>query len=386
MRFSLFLASNSATPLPIPSDAPVITDEPNLGILTPFQRVVCRLTLILLYSFDMFKDKVVLVTGATGMIGRSVIDQLIGNTKKIVAVSLDAEPAEWKESKYKGQIEFANVDLREFSQCRKIMHGVDLVVHLAGVKGSPKLTHEQPASFFTNTLMFNLNVMESARRAGVEQFLYTSSIGVYAPAKEFFEEDVENSFPSENDKFAGYAKRMGELQVEALEIEYGWKAATIVRPANVYGPNDNFDPATGMVIPSLIGRIASGENPLNVWGDGSAIRDFIYVEDVAKAMLHLLSGKIRGPINLGSGRGRSIKELVLILQKYEPNLTIQWQSDGHVGDNTRVMNINKLMDSGFTPEISLEVGIRKTLDWFKSDRGNTKFRYNAFKEFKNENE
>jgi GDP-L-fucose synthase len=334
----------------------------------------------------MFKDKVVLVTGATGMIGRSVIDQLIGNTKKIVAVSLDAEPAEWKESKYKGQIEFANVDLREFSQCRKIMHGVDLVVHLAGVKGSPKLTHEQPASFFTNTLMFNLNVMESARRAGVEQFLYTSSIGVYAPAKEFFEEDVENSFPSENDKFAGYAKRMGELQVEALEIEYGWKAATIVRPANVYGPNDNFDPATGMVIPSLIGRIASGENPLNVWGDGSAIRDFIYVEDVAKAMLHLLSGKIRGPINLGSGRGRSIKELVLILQKYEPNLTIQWQSDGHVGDNTRVMNINKLMDSGFTPEISLEVGIRKTLDWFKSDRGNTKFRYNAFKEFKNENE
>ena len=334
----------------------------------------------------MFKDKVVLVTGATGMIGRSVIDQLIGNTKKIIAVSLDAEPAEWKESKYTGQIEFANVDLREFSQCRKIMHGVDLVVHLAGVKGSPKLTLEQPASFFTNTLMFNLNVMESARRAGVEQFLYTSSIGVYAPAKEFFEEDVENSFPSENDKFAGYAKRMGELQVEALEIEYGWKAATIVRPANVYGPNDNFDPATGMVIPSLIGRIASGENPLNVWGDGSAIRDFIYVEDVAKAMLHLLSGKIRGPINLGSGRGRSIKELVLILQKYEPNLTIQWQSDGHVGDNTRVMNINKLMDSGFTPEISLEVGIRKTLDWFKSDRGNTNFRYNAFKEFKNENE
>ena len=127
--------------------------------------------------------------------------------------------------------------------------------------------------------------MEAARRCGVDRFLYTSSIGVYSPSEIFHEDDVWNTFPSPNDRFAGWAKRMGELQAEAYAIEYGWERISIVRPANVYGPFDNFDPGSAMVIPSLINRATSGENPLLVWGDGSQIRDFVHADDVARGML-----------------------------------------------------------------------------------------------------
>ena len=109
------------------------------------------------------------------------------------------------------------------------------------------MTAQKPASFFVPTITFNTNMMEAARRCKVKKYLYTSTIGVYAPAEVFYEDDVWKTFPSPNDRFAGWAKRMGELQAEAYAIEYGWKDIAIVRPANVYGPFDNFDPTNAMV-------------------------------------------------------------------------------------------------------------------------------------------
>ena len=103
------------------------------------------------------------------------------------------------------------------------------------------------------------------------------------------------TFPSPNDYFAGWANRMGELQAEAYKIEYGWNEIYIVRPANVYGPWDNFDPNNAMVIPSIIKRATDGENPLKVWGDGSAIRDFIHSRDCAKGMIQVFEKGITKP-------------------------------------------------------------------------------------------
>jgi GDP-L-fucose synthase len=226
-----------------------------------------------------FSGKTVLVTGGTGLIGRPLVEMLIAAGAKVRIASLD-NPSRAPEG-----AEFHKVDLREFAECLRVAEGCQIVFQLAGVKGSPAMTARRPASFFVPTVMFNTNMMEAARRQGVERYLFTSSIGVYAPAEVFHEDDVWKSFPSPNDRFAGWAKRMGELQAEAYRIEYGWDKVSIVRPANVYGPYDNFDPANAMVIPSLIHRAVSGENPLVVWGDGSAIRDFIYARDVARGML-----------------------------------------------------------------------------------------------------
>ena len=194
-----------------------------------------------------FNGVSVCVTGGTGMIGNYLTRELLGLGAKVRVLSLDISNDFDHEN-----IEVIKMDLRSRENCEKAFKNQEIVFHLAGIKGSPKMTATQPASFFTNTLLFNLNVMDAAYKAGVSQFLFTSSVGVYAPAQIFEEDSVWKTFPSNNDKFAGYAKRMGELQAEAYEIEYGWKAVSIVRPANVYGAHDNFDERTAMVIPSLI--------------------------------------------------------------------------------------------------------------------------------------
>ena len=125
------------------------------------------------------------------------------------------------------EAEFHRVDLREFSECLKIAKGCDIVFQLAGVKGSPAMTAKRPASFFVPTVTFNTNMMEAARRRGVERYLFTSSVGVYGPAEVFHEDDVWKTFPSPNDRFAGWAKRVGELQADAYRIEYGWNGVSI---------------------------------------------------------------------------------------------------------------------------------------------------------------
>ena len=131
-------------------------------------------------------------------------------------------------------------------------------------------------------------MMEASYHSNVSWYLYTSSYGVYAPSEISHEDDVWKTFPSEHDKYAGWAKRMGELQVEAYQKEFKFDGLYIVRPANIYGPNLNFNPKNSMVVASLIKRVFDKENPLKVWGDGSNVRDFIYCDDVASAMIKVV--------------------------------------------------------------------------------------------------
>ena len=256
---------------------------------------------------------------------------------------------------------------------------MDYVFHVAGIKGSPKMCAEQPADFMVPMLQFNTNMAEASRKAKVKWYLYTSSVGVYSPADIFFENDVWKTMPSENDKFAGWTKRIGELQLEAYQIQYGIKNSSIVRPANVYGNYDNFNPLNAMVIPSLI-RKAQENDVLEVWGDGSTIRDFIHADDVAYGMLFAVENQITDPINLGSGKGHSIKEIVNLIVKYsnKENLKINWLTDKPSGDRIRILNMERANSKGFYPKVSLEDGIRKTTEWFVQNKSIIDNRFNAF--------
>jgi len=150
------------------------------------------------------------------------------------------------------------------------------------------------------------------------------------------------TFPSENDRFTGLAKRMGELQVEAYRIEYDWEDIFFVRPANVYGTCDNFDLKNTMVIPSLIKSAMDGENPFVVWGYGSPIRGFIHTKDVARGMVTVFEKSIRKPVNLGSGVGVNIKEIVgIIVQNLETNPEIVWDISKPAGDKKRLMEMSR---------------------------------------------
>ncbi len=326
---------------------------------------------------SIYKGKEILVTGGTGLIGRPLVQKLIDLGANVHIASLD-DP-----SRAHPDAEFYQVNLTRFENCMKICKDMDYIFHLAGIKGSPAMTMKKPASFFTPTIMFNTNMLEAARQNNVERYLFTSTVGVYSPAEIFYEDDVWKTFPSENDRFAGWAKRMGELQAEAYKIEYNWDKIAIVRPANVYGPYDNFDPKNAMVIPSLIKRALDGENPFIVWGDGSPIRDFIHAEDVANGMLFALEKGAGKPINLGSGIGVSIKKIVeIIIDNLDEKPKIFWDTSKPSGDKKRLMDISRGKSIGWKPKISIEDGIKGVMDWYKENKDIVDKRYNVFVEEK----
>lgn len=272
-------------------------------------------------------------------------------------------------------------NLMDWEFCRKIVGGMDYVFHLAGIKGSVSLGKTRTASFFVPHLLMNTLMMEAAYRANVARYLYTSSVGVYPPADVFFEDDAWKGPPYPSDRFPGWAKRMGELQAEAYKIEYGWEKVAIVRPTNIYGPYDNFDPQTAMVIPALIARVAAGENPLVVWGDGSPVRDFLFSHDCAEGMLLALElGANCTPINLGGGHRTSIKQIAEIIGACFPEPPrIEFDPSKPAGQPLRVMDIHRAKEMlGFSPRTSIEQGVRQTVEWYLSNRDEGDKRYNVF--------
>jgi GDP-L-fucose synthase len=321
----------------------------------------------------MYKGKNILVTGGTGLIGIPLVEMLIRMGAKVRIASLD-DP-----SRAHPQAEYRRLDLMRFENCLEACKGMDFVFNLVGIKGSPAMTLKKPASFFVPTILFNTNMMEAARRSGIERYLYTSTIGIYAPAEVFYEDDAWKAFPSDNDRFAGWAKRMGELQAEAYKLEYNWRNIAIVRPANVYGPYDNFDPDNSMVIPSLIRRALDGENPLVVWGDGSQIRDFIHARDVAKGMVLVMEKMPGQPVNLGSGAGTSIRDLVeVVIGNLKDRPKVIWDASKPSGDKKRIMDISRASTIGFRPDKSIKEGIKETMEWYLQNKDTAGKRYNIF--------
>jgi GDP-L-fucose synthase len=307
-----------------------------------------------------FSGKNALVTGGTGLIGRQVVKLLCDAGAKVKIVSLDKVTVDARAEHVLG-------DLTEFAFCRDVTKGMDLVVHMAGIKGSMHVSKTMLGSHFVPTVMFNTNVLEAIRVNKVERAVYTSSIGAYADAAVFKEDDF--SFASEPMDFAGWAKRVAELQVHAYKVQHGMENIAIVRPANVYGPGDNFDPKNAMVVPSLMCRVADGERPLSVWGDGSAVRDFAFSRDVAEGVLLALARGTRGAfVNLGSGQSVTIKELVETLARVTP-FDFVFDASKPAGFPKRVMDISRAREwIGYEPSTSLYDGLKETWDWFQSNK------------------
>ena len=139
-----------------------------------------------------------------------------------------------------------------------------------------------------------------------------------------------------------------------------------------------------MVIPSLISRMEKGENPLKVWGDGQQIRDFIHADDVARGMAIIMAKKPQYPVNLGSGKKVSIKQIIKILQKIKPDLKVKWDVSKPSGDKIRLMDISRALKLGFKTKIDIETGINQTYQWYKLNKSSSSKKYNSFKEKKSE--
>lgn len=312
---------------------------------------------------NFFNNKKVLVAGGTGLVGIPTCHRLVGLGASVTVVSLDSE--KWAKLVLPSEVLFVRRDLQIYEECSSLVKDYDIVINLLASKGNAMLGNSKVCDTYIPFLRFNTNLMDASFHAGVDKFMFVGSICEYSNLPLRHEDDVWTGLPVANDRYAGVAKRAGELQGEAYLLQHGWDAVKIIRPSNIYGPYDKFS-MMGQVIPALIFRIISGENPLIMKGKHCR-RDFVYVDDVVDGLLNSLEkAPTCVPINIGSGIGCSVENLVnLIIQNVPIKPEIKWAESSSTGDDVRILDVERAKDLiNFTCKTSISKGIEKTVKWY----------------------
>jgi GDP-L-fucose synthase len=299
-----------------------------------------------------------MVTGGGGFLGQAVVRRLraAGATEVFVPRSRD-------------------YDLRTREGiARALADGrPDMIVHLAAVVGGIGANRENPGRFFYENAIMGIELMEQARLAGVEKFVQIGTVCSYpkfTPVP-FHEDDLWNGYPEETNAPYGLAKKMLLVQGQAYRQQYGFDVIHLV-PVNLYGPGDNFDPASSHVIPALIKKCVeartAGAAHIDVWGTGSASREFLYVDDAAEGIV-LGAERYDGadPVNLGVGREITIRELVeLIVRLTRFEGEIRWDPSKPDGQPRRALDTSRARERfGFVAGTSFEDGLRNTIEWYE---------------------
>ncbi len=304
-----------------------------------------------------WRGKRVVVTGGSGFLGRVVVRRLeaLGCGSIVVPRRRDCD-----------LVESSNVE-RLFREAKP-----EIVLHLAARVGGIGANQANPATFFYDNLMMGAQLMEVARREGVGKFVAIGTVCAYpkfTPVP-FKEDDIWNGYPEETNAPYGLAKKMLLVQSQAYRAQYGFNSVFLI-PVNLYGPGDNFDPASSHVIPALIRKcidaIDEGKDELVVWGTGSASREFLYVDDAAEAIL-LGAERYNGdePVNLGTGREISIRDLVTkIVALTGFRGEVQWDSSKPDGQPRRCLDVSRARAFGFTARTSFDDGLAATIDWYR---------------------
>ena len=310
---------------------------------------------------NFWQSKRVCVTGGAGFLGRVVVRKLYEREAKDVFVP---------------QIEDYNlVELEDINRMLADAKA-DLIIHLAAQVGGIGANKEHPAEFFYNNLIMGVQLMHRAWKSGVEKFVAIGTICAYpkfTPVP-FKEEDLWDGYPEETNAPYGLAKKMLLVQAQSYRQQYGYNALFLL-PVNLYGPGDNFNPKSSHVIPALIRKCIeaqeTGEEKIVIWGDGSATREFLYVEDAAEGIL-LAAEKYNDsePVNLGAGFEISIKDLVEMIAK-RTGFTgeLVWDKTKPTGQPRRKLDTTRAFERfGFKAQMYFEEGLDHTIKWFRENR------------------
>ncbi len=306
------------------------------------------------------RAKRVTVTGGAGFLGRYVVDALRGaGADTVVARQRD-------------------YDLVESGSARRLLEAArpDLVVHLAARVGGIGANREHPGSFFYDNLMMGVRLVEECRRQGIAKVVTVGTICSYprlTPVP-FREDDLWNGYPEETNAPYGLAKKMLLVQGQAYRQEYGMNVIHLL-PVNLYGPGDNFDPASSHVIPALIRKVQDaqdkGEREIEVWGTGRASREFLYVEDAARGIA-LAAESYDGaePVNHGAGFEVAIRDLVtLIARLMGYDGAVRWDPSKPDGQPRRCLDTSRAEHKfGFRATTAFEEGLRRTIQWYREQR------------------
>lgn len=250
-------------------------------------------------------------------------------------------------------------------------HNPDIVIHTAAKVGGIGANMQNPANFYYDNIMMNTNVIHTAYERSVKKLVCFLSTCVFPDQIDYplTEDKIHIGPPHTSNAAYAYAKRMADVQINAYNKQFGTNYFSVI-PCNVYGINDNFSLTNGHVIPMLIHKcwIAKQTNtPFEVWGNGSALREFIFSEDVADIILKLID-RYEGiePIILSNPKEYSIKQVVDLIIKYmEFNGEVKWLTDKPNGQYRKPSSNKKLIDAiGEYNFTTLEIGLKKTIDWF----------------------
>ncbi len=308
-----------------------------------------------------FENRRVVVTGGAGFLGGYVTERLQKRGCKNILVP-----------------KIEDYDLVNIDDINRMYNDMkpDVVIHLAAVVGGIGANREHPGEFFYKNLMMGVQLIEQGRLRRIEKFVAIGTICAYpkfTPVP-FKEEDIWNGYPEETNAPYGLAKKMLLVQSQSYRAEYGFNSIFLL-PVNLYGPGDNFDPASSHVIPALIKKcvdaIDSSADHIECWGTGSASREFIYVADAAEGIL-LATEHYNGPepVNIGAGFEITIKELVgKIAELTGFTGEVRWDSSKPDGQPRRRLDVSKAKKYfGFEAKTPFDEGLKATIDWYRKHK------------------
>jgi len=306
------------------------------------------------------KGKRIVITGGAGFLGKVLQRRLSGTGAILLVPTVE---------------EYDFLDRRAIVRMYEIMRP-KVVIHLAAVVGGIGANRRNPGRFFYENLMMGVQIMHEAYVQGVEKFVAIGTICAYPKFTPlpFKEEDLWDGYPEETNAPYGLAKKMLLVQAQAYRAQYGFNAIFLL-PVNLYGPGDNFDLESGHVIPAMIRKFVeareSGAQEVVLWGDGSASREFLYVDDAAEGIA-LATEKYDGPepVNLGTGREITIRDLagkLKTLCRYEGH--IAWDTAQPNGQPRRCLDVSRAKELlGFTAGTSFGQGLVRTVEWYEEQR------------------
>jgi len=310
-----------------------------------------------------FSSRKVLVTGGAGFLGACVVADLQRKGCRSICSPRSKD-----------------YDLVDNEAVKRLYHDTnpDIVIHLAAVVGGIGANRENPGSFFYDNLMMGVQMMEQGRRYGIEKFVAIGTICAYPKLTPvpFREENLWNGYPEETNAPYGLAKKMLLVQAQSYRQQYGFNAVYLL-PVNLYGPGDNFDPSSSHVIPALIKKCVDAarnrDKQVEVWGTGTATREFLYVEDAAEGIVLATEHYNQSePVNLGAGFEISIRDLVsLIVEMTGFKGKVVWDQTKPDGQPRRMLDTTRAEKYfGFKAKTAFEEGLKKTIDWYvQRDRG-----------------
>ncbi len=303
------------------------------------------------------KNKKILVTGGAGFLGYFVVQKLLdrGVLKKNIYIPRSKD-----------------LDLRKWENCVRAVKNQDIVIHLAAKVGGIGYNREKPGEMFYDNIMMGVQLIEAARQAKVEKFVAIGTICAYPKYNPlpFVESSIWHGYPEETNAPYGLAKKMLLVQAQAYRQQYGMNTIYLL-PVNLYGPGDNFNPETSHVIPALVKKVAdakkAGQKYIDVWGTGTASREFLYVDDCAEGII-LATEKYNKsePVNIGANREILIKDLIKLickLMKFEGK--IRWDKTKPDGQPRRFVDATLAeKEFGFKAKTDFEEGLKNTIEWY----------------------